>query len=355
MKKVGLITFHDTTNFGSLLQTYGLYRKVNELGYYCEVVDYQCRNIVERELPQPLEWKGSLKVFLKDSLKRIVRRRKYSQLHRFLLSNMHVSPGCDRNTLSEIRDRYDKYLIGSDITWGMDVIGQDTTFFLDFEQDSRKKTAFAASAGNPWAEEHKNIVGPLLKDFDFIAVREDETAEWVEELTGSRPKVVCDPTMLITSDEWKKFCSPRKEAGKYVLVYFDNNAGDCLASAKKYARKYGLKVKLIGYGRPRRDVDVVRPYSVEDFLSLINDAAFVVTASYHGMLFSTYFNKDFAYFNRAHKSRMNTLANRLGVIDREGGVNDVLEMGPVDFDVVNQKVEDYRKDSMDTLSELLAR
>lgn len=25
--KIGLITFHDTTNFGSLLQTYGLYKK----------------------------------------------------------------------------------------------------------------------------------------------------------------------------------------------------------------------------------------------------------------------------------------------------------------------------------------
>ena len=49
--KVGLITFHDTTNFGSLLQTYGLYRAIEKCGAECEVIDYQCKSIVERELP----------------------------------------------------------------------------------------------------------------------------------------------------------------------------------------------------------------------------------------------------------------------------------------------------------------
>ena len=42
-EKIGLLTYHHTTNFGSLLQTYALYRTVIGMGYSCEIVDY--RNI----------------------------------------------------------------------------------------------------------------------------------------------------------------------------------------------------------------------------------------------------------------------------------------------------------------------
>ena len=37
------------------------------------------------------------------------------------------------------------------------------------------------------------IVAPLLNEFTKIAVREQEAAEWVDELTGTTPAVVCDP------------------------------------------------------------------------------------------------------------------------------------------------------------------
>ena len=40
--KIGLLTFHDTNNFGSYLQTYGLYKKIIDLGHECEIVDYKC-------------------------------------------------------------------------------------------------------------------------------------------------------------------------------------------------------------------------------------------------------------------------------------------------------------------------
>ena len=42
MGKVGIITFHRTTNFGSLLQTYGLYKKIELLGKTPEIIDYRC-------------------------------------------------------------------------------------------------------------------------------------------------------------------------------------------------------------------------------------------------------------------------------------------------------------------------
>ena len=48
------------------------------------------------------------------------------------------------------------------------------------------------------------IVAPLLNEFTKIAVREQEAAEWVDELTGTTPSVVCDPTMLVEGKQWEK-------------------------------------------------------------------------------------------------------------------------------------------------------
>ena len=49
--KIGLLTYHDTTNYGATLQCYALAKAITGLGYECEIIDYQCEEIVLRELP----------------------------------------------------------------------------------------------------------------------------------------------------------------------------------------------------------------------------------------------------------------------------------------------------------------
>ena len=104
---------------------------------------------------------------------------------------------------------------------------------------------------------------------------------------------------------------------------------------------------------PVKGFKSVSPTNMADFLSLFYYASFVCTGSYHGMLFSIYFNREFAYFNRAHKSRMNTLAEKLGVQDREGTEYDVLNMKPIDYITVNSKVSTYREFSINCLKDML--
>ena len=49
MSEIGLLTFHRTTNFGSYLQTFGLFKKIEDLGFNCEIIDYRCPAIEKRE------------------------------------------------------------------------------------------------------------------------------------------------------------------------------------------------------------------------------------------------------------------------------------------------------------------
>ena len=351
-QKVGLITFHDTTNFGSLLQTYGLYRGIETLGAECEVIDYQCESIVERELPKNF----SLKWPIKKMLLHILfdeKHKKYKELCRFLTSKMNLSPKCNKNTVKSLNGRYDRFVVGSDIVWGLDITKGDTAYFLDFVTDNKQKCAFSSSIGNPWSNEEKVMLKPFLSAFNYIAVREDESADWVNELTDNRPEVVCDPTMLVKSEEWIKLKSDTYASKKYVLVYFNDSKSNCLNDAKKYAAANGLDVYFINYGKPIKGVKSIRPYSLEDFLSLFYYAQRTFTASYHGMLFSIYFNKQFLYYNRAHKSRMNTLARKLNVSQCEGGNMNINNIPTVDYLVVNTAVETYREHSFKCLQQLL--
>ena len=349
--KIGLLTFHDTNNFGSYLQTYGLYKKIKDLGYECDVVDYQCKSIVEREIPKPFSFTLNPKQLVIEVLLKPAMRKKYKNLLSFLHRNMSLSERTNRGNVSCIADKYDKFFVGSDIVWGLDITKNDTAYFLDFVKDSKKKYAFSSSVGNPWGKNEKLLVQPLLAEFTSIAVREKESADWVEELTKTRPTVVCDPTMLLDSQEWAKHVSDKYCGQKYLLVYFPTSAN--LEAAKAYSIKHGIPCYVINQSLPLKGVKNVNPVTLEDFLSLFYNATFVFTGSYHGMLFSIYFNREFAYYNRAHKSRMNTLANRLGVIDREGTEYDASQMKKIDYAHVNKLVEEYREESIVVLKRML--
>lgn len=44
-KKVGIMTMHKVLNYGSALQAYALQKKVLELGFDCEIIDYIFPNV----------------------------------------------------------------------------------------------------------------------------------------------------------------------------------------------------------------------------------------------------------------------------------------------------------------------
>lgn len=351
--KIGLLTFQDTNNFGSYLQTYGLYKKIIDMGYECDVIDYQCESIVKRERPKPFRFTLNPKQLAIEILLNPAVRKKYKNLLSFLHRNMTVSERVFKDTILNLADKYDKFIVGSDIVWGLDITKNDTTYFLDFVKDHKKKFAFSSSIGNPWNSDEKKLVRPFLQDFNHIAVRENESAEWIEDLIGIRPEVVCDPTMLIERDKWGRLASSKYEDDQYVLVYFPTSGS--IRDAKAYSSKYGVPCYVINQSLPLKGVANVNPVTMEDFLSLFHNATYVFTGSYHGMLFSLYFNRNFAYYNRAHKSRMNTVANKLGIQDRNGDEYDVLKMSPINYSEVNFLVEKYRDYSIQILKEMLEK
>lgn len=351
MSKVGIVTFHRSTNFGSYLQTYGLYRKIADLGCDCEVIDYRCSAIEARE---GLENKINGP---KDLAKRLLLgpgiNRKKRALDAFASENMAFSHPYYPEDISSAADEYDIVVAGSDIIWGRDITENDCTYFLDFAGEKTKKVAFASSVGGYEQRSDDAEIARLLRRMERIAVREDDAVGWVKRLSGRKADLVCDPTMLLTATEWDGIVKPKTIDNGYVLVYFDSPDGSCLRDAQAYAVRHGLGVKFINYYRPVRGVENVKPASLSDFLGLVKSADAVFTASYHGMLFSLYYERDMRFYTRCHSTRVLSLAKRLGVLDRCGDGTGGAELSPIVWPHVRERISSFRDESIAILEDMV--
>ncbi len=352
MPKVGIVTFHRSTNFGSYLQAYALYRKICDLGCDCEIIDYRCPAIEQREgLASRI--RGP-----KDLARKLVYgpaiERKSRALGEFAKENITLSRPYTPEDIREAAGEYDVVVAGSDIIWGRDITEGDLTYFLDFAGEGTKKVAFASSVGGYDPQDSDEEVARLLKRMKRIAVREDGAVDWVRRLSGGAADLVCDPTMLLTAEEWDAYVRPQTYGGGYVLVYFDSPDGSCLTDACAYAERHGLKVRFVNHHRPAKGVENVKPASLAEFLGLIKCADTVFTASYHGMLFSLYYGRDMRFYTRAHSTRVLSLAKRIGVTGRCGDGTCGAELPDIDWAEVNGSIEAFRRESIAVLEDMVA-
>ena len=353
-RKIGVLTFHRTSNFGSSLQAYGLYEKIRDLGYSCEIIDYRCPAIEKRENLKPELRLSDPKGIVRQCLYGPAIKRKAQKLEQFGKEKMMLSKPYEPDNIGEAELDYSKIIVGSDIVWGRDITEDDYTYFLDFVRNDSKKYAFSSSVGNCDIRENEEKLSGLLKSFQRIAVREDEAVSWVRKISGREAEQVCDPTLLLTTEEWERAIPPSSyPEDDYVLVYFDSDDHKCRHDAISYAKANNKKVYYINYYRPSKNAKNVKPTSLEQFLGLIKHTSMVFTASYHGMLFSIYFHRQFFFYTRAHKSRVISLAKRLGVLDRCGDELDVRACEKIDYASVDRKLQDFRHESVMVLKEML--
>lgn len=340
--KTGIITFHDTTNYGATLQAYSLYKAVCTLGYECEIINYQCENIQKRELPY-INIHGTVRNFVGSLLRCPKRLVKHINIKNFIKRHEILSDKeYTRKNIIESNCNYKKFIVGSDILWNLSISGNDFSYFLDFAEDCKKKFSYATSIGEPWNDEEKTEIKKYLLRFDKISVRENEAVDWVEELVGTKPFIACDPTMLIENCEWEKLAAKQRHAN-YVLVYLPNEK--CKMDAKKYAIAHNLKVIVLHFYD-----------SIEVFLSKIKYAKYIFTGSYHGFLFALYFHTNIMFYNFQDTSRMRFLATKFNINNHDAtNLSEIKCIPEIDWHLVDDVRRDFRNSSLLYLKEILEK
>lgn len=244
--KLGLLTIHNTQNYGSLLQTYSTYKALHKIGVDIDLIDYRNDAITKREKPNDLKESISVKQIVKYFIWGNAQKRKYNSIMRFLKENTSMSPEYDKGSIVNANKVYDGFIVGSDIVWGTNITGRDMTYFLDFASDDKRRYSFSSSIGTKWTTEENDMIKPLLQRFDRISVREELASEWIKELIGKKPTVTCDPTVLWEPSFWSEFVldgyAPK---GKYVLIYAVNPDKRNISDGIKYAEKKGIPAYFI--------------------------------------------------------------------------------------------------------------
>lgn len=353
MNRIGLLTIHDTINFGSQLQTYSLYKAVESLGCNVKLIDYKCDAIAARESTLPLKDAKNIKDVVKSLILHGNLERRKTNFNRFMNEHMSISREYNKHTIVDANDEFDTFLVGSDIVWGLNITGSDFNYMLEFADDEKKKVSFSSSVGTKWSTDDEWKVRECLSKFNQIAVRESEAAEWIKPLVSTEVEITCDPTMLWNRSFWEKLIDKTNTTGKYVLVYMSDPENVCVKRAIEYGRRHKMPVYYINYRAPVYGTVDKRPVSLEEWISLFYYAEVVFSASYHGLLYSLYFEKKVFYFNWTNKSRMNSLANKLSIESREGTLENIEKDVPMHYNVINQQIDVMRSNSWGILKRML--
>ena len=371
MRKIGLVTLF-SDNYGSELQCFATKTFVERMGYKCDVL-----------FEQPM---GMEKVFTKfHNIAKIlgcsIRYRGFWKNRREINKSICVSMNSRtsesqfeldwfRDTVLQpketsfsllsdkrFQDEYDYFIAGSDQIWNGGYL-VSPFMFLEFAEDS-KKIALCPSLG---VEKLKNFnIKPFrrnLSSFKYLSAREESGVQIIKELTGRTVPRLPDPVMLLTTEEWEDFSeSGLKFGDKYILLHF---LGKPTTLAINSIKLLSSDYKVICFANPYDELKSIGEISVVsgspyDYVSLIKNAEYIFTDSFHTSCFSIIFNARFITFEREYghrnsqSTRIKTLMSVYKCSERyiTENANDILKIIHIkpNFDAVrtseNRLVSDY--------------
>lgn len=375
--RVAILTFFNNGNFGSELQAVAMGTYLQNLGH--DPLFCKCRstNLIGRIL-------RLLSRVCKKQIALIL-NPEYRMMDIALRANASNQCVISSDTKAKVREDskwlinsatlnknnlkhgFDAYICGSDQIWSPLIMPLKKEYYLTFVPGN-KKIAYAPSFGvASLPNYHKRAIRKYIADFQYLSVREKQGISIVEDLCGNKPQFVCDPTMLLTPDEWNGLlnansCGMENLPDQYVLAYFLSNLDEKMTSAINETCK-GQTILLL----PKRE-NCPYPNGISDdigifgFLEAIKNAKYVITDSFHGTVFSIMFRKQFVVIPRNNAeeikqvSRIESLLDILGIKRRFWHGKTMPENiihEDIDYDQVFSNLEKYRMQSREYLQNAL--
>lgn len=383
--KVGCVIAYkkNHTNYGTSLVGYALVKKIQQLGYDIEIINYVKKlSLIDKikyginayrcgELNRLLHISSNKSIkdnnqqYAQNIKDRVYAVEKYKERKLYPLFKNYIG----YKELHEGSKNYSVVIVGSDQVWAP--LSLPNKFFnLLFVDDSVKKVAYASSFGvSEIPNFQKKATGEYLDRFAHISVREQRGKEIVDSLSHKKAQVVADPTLLLNRDEWEKEIEDSKinETEPYIFCYFLGTNQDARKAVNELKAKTGLKIITIRhmdeYVPEDENFGDEAPYSIDpnDFVKYISRAEYVCTDSFHCTAFSIQFHRKFMTFYRfasnnktGRNSRIDSLFNVLNINKNRIYNGDItLIYNTIDWNTVDEKLEVLRKTSIEFIKNAL--
>lgn len=360
--KIGILTYHRSHNYGALLQAVALRSILEKDGNDVRYIDYWPKyHAIMYGLFNPSEFRhrrgivSKLKYLLLFCIGSPKRIKIIKEFTKFI--NEYIEPYCSPYSTT---DEYDLIVYGSDQIWRKQAgLGGkfNPVYFGDNILRTSKSISYAASMGCVnLSSEDRDFLKENLSRFDKISVREDETANILAGCGVNNISIVSDPTLLFCAAHWDKLVPVNSHNIKknYVLYYKLLSDSFKDEQVAQFARERGLSLITIRGGV----VDIYSRYKIvgpSGFLSLVKNAEFVFTSSYHGLIFSIIYRKQFYASFGVNANRAKSILKYLGLEQHLLDANSALPTfyPDIDYDKVENALNKLKNRSIQYLQSCL--
>ncbi len=361
--RIGLLSPHYAYNYGAVLQAFALKTHLRSRGhdavilnrrpaYHCAIPSLSGRMARRLEVLSKRRSFGAFeRRFLQPQTAPVVHEADWEQLPAFGL---------------------DAVVVGSDQVWRDDYAFTSFGYnmFLDFADrcPQLRRIAYAPSLGKEsWnsTPEREARVRQLLHKFSAISVREHTSVPILRDKFGVEATAVVDPTLLLDAADYTRILgidtTPRRRVAAYILDY----DADYAAILDHTAHATGMPVSTIGVKSPSGAASVLLNRfrcmtPVTEWVRRIASAQYVVTNSFHGMVFAIIFRKQFVVFmnNERGAARFKSLLGMFGLESRlvakdSDCYTDVL-LTPIDYARAEAEIRRWQAHSAAWLDAALA-
>lgn len=245
-------------------------------------------------------------------------------------------------------------IVGSDQVWNPKFIGGREKIFFANIADYSKRIAYAVSLGvKKWPEHFEQQVLPYIEKFNAISVREKSALEYLQSIGIKNVAWTCDPTMLHDAAFYRKEFGIRKRVSSQVFVYTIRENVPQTYLGDDYDNAF-----FVNAGKKRNII------SVSEWLTWIDSSKYIITDSFHCVVFCLLFHKKFIVLeNNSRGKGMNerfiSLLGRLNLLNR--CVSSMCEPSEIkkqmdeeiDWDNVDLIIDEWRRYSLNWLKNAL--
>ena len=359
MNKVyGTISYNiygNFTNYGSALQTWALHQAMKKLGTFPMLVDY-CPNILKDKDPlNPYKnmWDKDEESRRMVELTLPAIRVNFEKFDRFYRERFdRTKETYTATNFCNVMAEVDSFVCGSDTIFCPDEFGFDDGYYANYQCMRGNSVAYAPSFGDPhFKDEDYPRLNKLLQNFKALGLREQMMVPYVKKHVSVPVQKVIDPTLLLKQEDYDCIATEELVKEPYLLLYARRYNPRMETYAEKMASAKGWKIVDISLRATNAEKGHLMFYEagVEEFLSLVKHAEYIVTNSFHGMIMSVQYRRPFVIFSREQcDTKITELLDLFGLSDRMH-INGNEQFESIDYDTVHNRIEEARAKAQDFL------
>lgn len=367
IKNIGILTYHAAHNYGSMLQAYALQTYLKKCGFNPEMINLRI-TAQKKAYNNPLGRIGirTLKRLLFSMSTVYNDWQKWRRFERFLQTKYNLSKK-EFHSWKEVLEylnhgSFDAVICGSDQIWNMTCVDYNESYFLPSNLKGIIKIAYAPSFGG-FIERFQDAacISFIKKNtslFDSLSVREKSGADFLSSLLGKNVPIVPDPTFLLQKSDYEPLVAKEPIIkGDYVLYYTPWHVKQAEDIALQIGKVYGCHV-ITTNGNEQTNKFIIQKNDIgpAEFLNVVKNARVVCGLSFHLVVFSLLFEKEFYSINGDRDNRLVTLLNLLGLTERAISINDTFCRGyeNINYSDIKQKITMLRQVGVDYINNNLS-